>query len=190
MKLTKNVLAMFSPPNISSQMLLGQTALMGNVVVSLPLPQQFPLWQRSFTSRWRVTTSLKRLKIWRALLKGLLEGFLVQHTTKDMGMLAVMEERVFQCSLGQCRDLVVNEEMALPLVSQGDNRVGEPIHLKCLLPDQSCASSNWVLKKIKEIHHFVRMDCEGYEEQFMILFTAIEVGHIVYEIRSQKIQGA
>lgn len=57
----------------------------------------------------------------------------------------------------------MNEETELPLVLQEDNRVGDPVLLKCLLPDQSGAS-NWVLNKVKEIHHFVGMDCEGYEE--------------------------
>lgn len=39
-------------------------------------------------------------------------------------------------------------------------------------------ASNWALNKVKEIHHFFKMNCEGYEEQIMVLLTTIEVGHI------------
>jgi len=40
--------------------------------------------------------------------------------------------------------------------------------------------SNWVLQRAKEIHHVLGISCEGYEEQFMAILTAIEAS------RSQK----
>lgn len=40
----------------------------------------------------------------------------------------------------------------------------------------SCVS-NWVLLKVKEIQKFVGMSCEGYEEQFFALLTAVRSSH-------------
>lgn len=42
-------------------------------------------------------------------------------------------------------------------------RVGEPILLNYMLPDQSSVS-DWVFHKVKEIQQCVGMECEGFEE--------------------------
>jgi hypothetical protein len=34
-----------------------------------------------------------------------------------------------------------------------------------------------VLQIVKKINHIVGLSCEGFEEELMALFTAIEVGH-------------
>ncbi|KAF5469324.1 hypothetical protein F2P56_013408 [Juglans regia] len=49
-----------------------------------------------------------------------------------------------------------------------------PIPLNYCFPNQA---SDWVLHKVKEIQHFVGISCEGYEEQFIALLTAMEVGN-------------
>lgn len=67
--------------------------------------------------------------------------------------------------------------MGLPLNLQWATGEGEPIPLNYMLPSRSCVS-DWVLKKVKEIQHFWGMECEGYELQFMALFTTIEVDHM------------
>lgn len=56
------------------------------------------------------------------------------------------------------------------------NLRGDPIPLQYLLPDHSSVS-DWVLHKVKEIQHCVGFECGGFEEQFMALQIAIEVGH-------------
>lgn len=49
----------------------------------------------------------------------------------------------------------MNEETEGGKVLQEGNRVGGPVPLKCLLPNQSCAS-NWVLNKMI-LYFFVRL---------------------------------
>lgn len=55
-------------------------------------------------------------------------------------------------------------------------QIQNPFPLSCLFPDQSNAS-DWVFKTVKDIQEIVGLKCEGYEEQFMALLTAIEAGH-------------
>ncbi|KAG6711271.1 hypothetical protein I3842_05G044200 [Carya illinoinensis] len=59
---------------------------------------------------------------------------------------------------------------------QMEFRIQNPIPLNCLFPDQSNAS-DWVFNTVKDIQEIVGLKCEGYEEQFMALLTAIEAGH-------------
>lgn len=51
-----------------------------------------------------------------------------------------------------------------------------PTPLNCLFLDQSSAL-DWVFNIVKDIQDLVGLKCEGYEEQFMALLTAIEAGH-------------
>lgn len=75
------------------------------------------------------------------------------------------------------QDLVGSEESTLTLVTQGVNRDEEPVQLNFFMPDHFRASS-WVLLKVKEIQQFVNMGCEGFENQFLALFMAIESSHV------------
>lgn len=73
--------------------------------------------------------------------------------------------------------LIGEEEKVLPVVTQWNPReVDKPVPLNCLLPDQSYVS-DWVFNKVKEIQHYVAVECEGYEEQFMALHAAIKCDH-------------
>jgi hypothetical protein len=38
-------------------------------------------------------------------------------------------------------------------------------------------ASSWVLQKLKDIRHFIGLSCDGFEGQFMALFTAIKASH-------------
>lgn len=53
-----------------------------------------------------------------------------------------------------------------------NNGDGDPTPLNCQFPGQS---SDWVLHKAKEIQQLVGLNCDGFEEQFLPLLTAIEV---------------
>ena len=49
------------------------------------------------------------------------------------------------------------------------------------------SSSNWVLDKVNEIQQCVQITCEGFEDQFIALLTAIEAGHVLgTKSRSKK----
>ncbi|KAG7943367.1 hypothetical protein I3843_15G034500 [Carya illinoinensis] len=62
----------------------------------------------------------------------------------------------------------------------------EPVPLNCLNPEQP-RISDWVFNTVKDIQHLVGLRCEGYEEQFMALLTAIETGHHEHrKIESKK----
>lgn len=68
---------------------------------------------------------------------------------------------------------------------------GEPITLNSCPPleyekSTRINSSNWVLEKVKEIRHLVGISCEGFEGEFMALFTAIEAGHYKNETTSSS----
>ncbi|KAG7940965.1 hypothetical protein I3843_16G013600 [Carya illinoinensis] len=70
------------------------------------------------------------------------------------------------------------EDFTLDGEFQGNqiNRMEEPTPLNFCLPYQPNVS-DWVFHKVKEIQKIVGLECDGYEEQFMALFTAIEEGH-------------
>lgn len=53
---------------------------------------------------------------------------------------------------------------------------GGAIPFTYLLPRQP-SSLDWVLDKVKEIQDFVELSCEGFEDQFIVLLTIIEVSH-------------
>lgn len=72
--------------------------------------------------------------------------------------------------------VVGKENLVLTLVSQGTSSEGVPVPLNRVMPDQSNVSS-WVLLTVKEIQQFVWMGCEGFEDQFLALHTAIESSH-------------
>jgi hypothetical protein len=46
--------------------------------------------------------------------------------------------------------------------------------------------SDWVLQRVMEIYRVVGLSCEGYEEQFMALLTAIELGHCHKDLASSS----
>ncbi|KAG6688119.1 hypothetical protein I3842_11G108500 [Carya illinoinensis] len=62
------------------------------------------------------------------------------------------------------------------LEGQKDFRIQNPIPLNCMYLDPSSVS-DWVCQTVNDIKDMVGLKCEGYEEQFMALLTAIEVGH-------------
>lgn len=64
--------------------------------------------------------------------------------------------------------------MELPLVLQWFSRDGDPTPLNSKFPGQCW---DWILHKVKETQQFVGLNCDGFEEQFMTLFTAVEVAH-------------
>ncbi|KAG6684306.1 hypothetical protein I3842_12G056500 [Carya illinoinensis] len=69
-----------------------------------------------------------------------------------------------------------SENGGVILEGQKDFRIQNPIPLNCMYPDPSSAS-DWVFQTVNDIKDMVGLKCEGYEEQFMALLTAIEVGH-------------
>ncbi|KAF5469377.1 hypothetical protein F2P56_013457 [Juglans regia] len=78
-------------------------------------------------------------------------------------------------------DLVLFEscdQLGLEEFSVGEDfqnfQSSNPIPLNYCFPDQA---SDWVLHKVKEIQHFVGINCEGYEVQFIALLTAMEAGY-------------
>lgn len=74
------------------------------------------------------------------------------------------------------RNLFGEEEKGMTLNRQWASSEGEPIPLNHLLLTELNAS-DWVFQMVKDLHHWIGMECVGYEEQFMALLTAIEVGH-------------
>lgn len=46
--------------------------------------------------------------------------------------------------------------------------------------------SAWVLQTMEEIHHFVGLLYEGFEEELLVLFTAIEASHSFNESASSS----
>ena len=68
------------------------------------------------------------------------------------------------------------------LCNREDPFVCEP--LNCFSPSvftqPECSepmASSWVLQKVKDIRHFIGLSCNGFEGQFMALFTAIKTSH-------------
>lgn len=58
---------------------------------------------------------------------------------------------------------------------EGVDMDGEPIPRKSLPLCQP--TTNWVIHKVQEIQRYVGIECEGFEEQFIALLTAIKVGN-------------
>ncbi|KAG2672218.1 hypothetical protein I3760_13G030000 [Carya illinoinensis] len=71
---------------------------------------------------------------------------------------------------------MVEWEGGVQLGGDGSPGVGDPVPLSCLAPTEF-EVSDWVFRKIKEIQQVVGMECVGYEEQFLALFTSIEASH-------------
>lgn len=62
------------------------------------------------------------------------------------------------------------------LEEQMDFRVRDPTPLNFLFLDQTNVL-DWVFHMVKDIQQVVGLNCEGYEEKFLMLLTAIEAGH-------------
>lgn len=48
------------------------------------------------------------------------------------------------------------------------------------------ATSDWVLQKVKDFRHYVWLSCEGFEEELMALFTAIEASRYQKDLASNS----
>lgn len=68
-----------------------------------------------------------------------------------------------------------------------DNREVDPLPLNFMFHGL-LEVSDWVIDTVKAIKKFVGLECEGYEEHFMALLTAIEAGHKQQRKASSKKQ--
>ena len=81
---------------------------------------------------------------------------------------------------GCCKDRNSMPFSKLMLCSQKEPIVCETLNC-CppgvfVKPDCSGSkASSWVLQKLMDVHHYVGLSCDGFEEELMELFIAIEV---------------
>lgn len=115
--------------------------------------------------------SRKRSSLKKRLFRSLMS---FESCVLRLGETGLLMKGPFGCQYLQMRLLI--SCAGLSLLRKRYEMVGEPMPLNSL-PLCRPNAFNWVLHKVKEIWHCVGIESVGFEEQFMALLTAIEVGH-------------